>query len=132
MSIPQRARPAPVGRRKPNGTTLTDRIRQAVQRDIVAGKLRPGAKLDEDSLAARHGASRTRRALCASICPFSDTSILIAPHSPVAQSLTPASRYRCFTSGRGKPKRLPAPVEAIATMGETAWMKAGVEDDLLP
>ena len=55
MSIPQRARPAPVGRRKPNGTTLTDRIRQAVQRDIVAGKLRPGAKLDEDSLAARHG-----------------------------------------------------------------------------
>jgi DNA-binding GntR family transcriptional regulator len=59
MSIPQRARPAPVGRRKPNGTTLTDRIRQAVQRDIVAGKLQPGAKLDEDSLAARHGASRT-------------------------------------------------------------------------
>ena len=59
MSTVQRARPAPATSRKPNGTTLTDRIRQAVQRDIVAGKLRPGAKLDEDSLAARHGASRT-------------------------------------------------------------------------
>jgi DNA-binding GntR family transcriptional regulator len=59
MSNVQRARPAPPGSRRPNGSTLTDRIRQAVQRDIVAGKLRPGAKLDEDSLAARHGASRT-------------------------------------------------------------------------
>lgn len=40
-------------------TTLTDRIRQAVERDIVSGRLGPGTKLDEDSLAARHRASRT-------------------------------------------------------------------------
>ena len=39
--------------------TLTDRIRRAVERDIVSGKLAPGTKLDEDSLATRHGASRT-------------------------------------------------------------------------
>jgi DNA-binding GntR family transcriptional regulator len=39
--------------------TLTDRIRRAVERDIVSGKLGPGTKLDEDSLATRHGASRT-------------------------------------------------------------------------
>jgi DNA-binding GntR family transcriptional regulator len=39
--------------------TLTDRIRRAVEHDIVSGKLAPGTKLDEDSLATRHGASRT-------------------------------------------------------------------------
>jgi DNA-binding GntR family transcriptional regulator len=42
-----------------NGTRLADRIREAVERDIVAGRLAPGTKLDEDGLAARHGASRT-------------------------------------------------------------------------
>lgn len=42
-----------------NGKTLTDRIRRAVERDIFSGKLGPGTKLDEDSLATRHGASRT-------------------------------------------------------------------------
>jgi DNA-binding GntR family transcriptional regulator len=45
--------------RKTTARTLTDRIRQAVEREIVSGKLGPGTKLDEDSLAARHGASRT-------------------------------------------------------------------------
>jgi DNA-binding GntR family transcriptional regulator len=45
--------------RKEVAKTLTDRIRQAVERDIVSGKLCPGTKLDEDSLATRHGASRT-------------------------------------------------------------------------
>ncbi len=40
-------------------TTRSDRIRHAIERDIVSGKLLPGTKLDEDALAARHGASRT-------------------------------------------------------------------------
>ena len=39
--------------------TRTDRIRVAIERDIVSGQLAPGTKLDEDTLAARHGASRT-------------------------------------------------------------------------
>jgi DNA-binding GntR family transcriptional regulator len=39
--------------------TRGDRIRHAIERDIVSGKLVPGTKLDEDALAARHGASRT-------------------------------------------------------------------------
>jgi DNA-binding GntR family transcriptional regulator len=39
--------------------TRSDRIRHAIERDIVSGKLMPGTKLDEDALAARHGASRT-------------------------------------------------------------------------
>jgi len=39
--------------------TLTDRIRRAVEEDILAGRLTPGTRLDEDGLAARHGASRT-------------------------------------------------------------------------
>jgi len=39
--------------------TRTDRIRQAIERAIVSGKLEPGTKLDENALAARHGASRT-------------------------------------------------------------------------
>lgn len=40
-------------------TTRTDRIRQAIERAIVSGRLEPGMKLDENALAARHGASRT-------------------------------------------------------------------------
>ena len=40
-------------------TTRTDRIRQAIERAIVSGRLLPGTKLDENALAARHGASRT-------------------------------------------------------------------------
>ena len=39
--------------------TRSDRIRHAIERDIVSGKLMPGTKLDEDALASRHGASRT-------------------------------------------------------------------------
>lgn len=39
--------------------TRTDRIRIAIERDIVSGMLRPGTKLDEDTIGARHGASRT-------------------------------------------------------------------------
>lgn len=45
--------------RKATAKRLADRIRQAIERDIISGKLGPGTKLDEDSLAARHGASRT-------------------------------------------------------------------------
>ncbi len=48
-----------VAKKEPATTTRTDRIRRAVERDIVSGRLGPGTKLDEDSLAARHGASRT-------------------------------------------------------------------------
>jgi DNA-binding GntR family transcriptional regulator len=40
-------------------TRLADRIRQAIEEDILAGRLAPGTKLDEDGLAERHGASRT-------------------------------------------------------------------------
>jgi DNA-binding GntR family transcriptional regulator len=39
--------------------TVGDRIRHAIESDIVAGKLMPGAKLDEETLAERYGASRT-------------------------------------------------------------------------
>ena len=39
--------------------TRVPRIREAIERDIVSGKLPPGAKLDEEALAARYGASRT-------------------------------------------------------------------------
>jgi DNA-binding GntR family transcriptional regulator len=39
--------------------TRSDRIRQAIEREIISGALGPGTRLDEDSLAARHGASRT-------------------------------------------------------------------------
>ena len=35
------------------------RIREAIEKDIVTGKLAPGTKLDEEVLAARYGASRT-------------------------------------------------------------------------
>jgi len=35
------------------------RIREAIEKDIVTGKLAPGTKLDEDVLATRYGASRT-------------------------------------------------------------------------
>lgn len=45
--------------RRNSALTLTDSIRAALERDIISGKLRPGAKLDEDSLATRFGASRT-------------------------------------------------------------------------
>src|SRR6185437_9081785 len=45
--------------RKATAKRLADRIRQAIERDIISGKLGPGTRLDEDSLAARHGASRT-------------------------------------------------------------------------
>jgi DNA-binding GntR family transcriptional regulator len=47
------------GTRKEPTLTLTDRIRIAIERDIISGKLGPGTKLDEDTIGARHGASRT-------------------------------------------------------------------------
>ncbi len=46
-------------RSKKPAVTRTDSIRIALERDIVSGKLRPGTKLDEDTLAASFGASRT-------------------------------------------------------------------------
>lgn len=39
--------------------TLTDRIRQQITDRIMAGELAPGAQLDEHTLAAAHGVSRT-------------------------------------------------------------------------
>jgi DNA-binding GntR family transcriptional regulator len=39
--------------------TRVPRIREAIEHDIVSGKLTPGMKLDEEVLAARYGASRT-------------------------------------------------------------------------
>jgi DNA-binding GntR family transcriptional regulator len=39
--------------------TVGDRIRHAIESDIVSGTFLPGAKLDEESLASRYGASRT-------------------------------------------------------------------------
>ncbi|MEO6565503.1 MAG: GntR family transcriptional regulator [Casimicrobiaceae bacterium] len=54
--IPNRGDP---DRRKAPGMTRTDAIRMALERDIVSGALRPGTKLDEDTLGASFGASRT-------------------------------------------------------------------------
>src|SRR5690348_11998861 len=56
---PSGATPNGAGPGAASGKTLTDRIRQAVEHDIVSGRLVPGTKLDEDRLASRHGASRT-------------------------------------------------------------------------
>ncbi|OAN54155.1 AsnC family transcriptional regulator [Paramagnetospirillum marisnigri] len=39
--------------------TRADEIRQAIEKDIFQGVLRPGTRLDEESLAARFGLSRT-------------------------------------------------------------------------
>jgi DNA-binding GntR family transcriptional regulator len=39
--------------------TRAEEIRQAIERDIFQGQLRPGTRLDEESLAARFGLSRT-------------------------------------------------------------------------
>jgi len=52
------ARQSGVGVAKP-AATRSDRIRQAIEREIISGALGPGTRLDEDSLAERHGASRT-------------------------------------------------------------------------
>jgi DNA-binding GntR family transcriptional regulator len=61
MSVRERVRKngGRVARKDAGRKTRSDRIRHAVERDIVSGKLMPGTKLDEDALAARHGASRT-------------------------------------------------------------------------
>ena len=40
-------------------STRADAIRQAIEADIFSGKLRPGTRLDEESLASRFGLSRT-------------------------------------------------------------------------
>lgn len=39
--------------------TRADEIRQAIEEDIFSGKLRPGSRLDEESLATRFNLSRT-------------------------------------------------------------------------
>ncbi|CAA7619189.1 Transcriptional regulator [Magnetospirillum sp. SS-4] len=39
--------------------TRAEEIRQAIEKDIFQGALRPGSRLDEESLAARFGLSRT-------------------------------------------------------------------------
>lgn len=39
--------------------TRAEEIRQAIERDIFQGQLRPGTRLDEESLASRFGLSRT-------------------------------------------------------------------------
>jgi DNA-binding GntR family transcriptional regulator len=45
---------------KPKGSkTRGLSIREAVERDILSGRLPPGTKLEEETLAARYGASRT-------------------------------------------------------------------------
>jgi len=40
-------------------TPRSDRIRFAIEKDILSGKLMPGTKLDEDTIATRYAASRT-------------------------------------------------------------------------
>ena len=46
---------------------LSDVIRQALAEEIAAGQLKPGTPLDEQQIATRFGASRTRSARpCAS------------------------------------------------------------------
>ncbi len=55
---PQRRRAAPTAGALP-APTVGDRIRHAIESDIVSGKFLPGAKLDEEALAGRNGASRT-------------------------------------------------------------------------
>lgn len=43
----------------PTDRTRVDVIRDTIEHDILTGKLGPGRKLNEDAIAARHGASRT-------------------------------------------------------------------------
>lgn len=45
--------------RNDKAATRADEIRQAIEADIFSGKLRPGTRLDEESLAARFNLSRT-------------------------------------------------------------------------
>lgn len=45
--------------KKRTPSTRADEIRQAIEADIFTGRLRPGARLDEESLASRFGLSRT-------------------------------------------------------------------------
>lgn len=40
-------------------STRADEIRQVIEAEIFSGTLRPGTRLDEESLAARFGLSRT-------------------------------------------------------------------------
>jgi DNA-binding GntR family transcriptional regulator len=45
--------------KKKQPATRADEIRRAIESDIFSGELRPGTRLDEESLAARFGLSRT-------------------------------------------------------------------------
>ena len=49
----------PTGRAAAVKAPHSDRIKIAIERDILSGKLSPGAKLDEDAIASRYAASRT-------------------------------------------------------------------------
>lgn len=51
------ADPSTTGTRK--ATTRADEVRQAIEQEIFQGALRPGTRLDEETLAARFGLSRT-------------------------------------------------------------------------
>lgn len=44
---------------KKAGVTRADEVRQAIEEDIFLGRLRPGSRLDEESLAQRFNISRT-------------------------------------------------------------------------
>jgi DNA-binding GntR family transcriptional regulator len=52
-------RPASQSRNVVPALTVGDRIRHAIESDIVSGRFLPGAKLDEEALAGHYGASRT-------------------------------------------------------------------------
>lgn len=56
---PVRFARTPTRRGAPADRTRVDVIRDTIEHEILAGKLAPGRKLNEDAIAARHGASRT-------------------------------------------------------------------------
>jgi DNA-binding GntR family transcriptional regulator len=58
-ATPRTLHAAPSNSTPATSARLADRIREAVEQDLVSGRLAPGTKLDADGLAARHGASRT-------------------------------------------------------------------------
>jgi DNA-binding GntR family transcriptional regulator len=51
--------PRPTKARKDDGSTRSEQIRAALERDILSGRLPPGTKLEEEALGDHYGASRT-------------------------------------------------------------------------